>query len=103
MKHSLSATEARVHFGEVLERVAQADEPVIVTRGARPVAVIVSFEAYQHLAAQAGRNAAYRALDEACRVRERTAIEMGPSARPAIEGALDAVRQERDDELAGLR
>lgn len=103
MDSFMSATEARVHFGEVLERVAREGEPVIVRRGSRAVAVIISFDAYQRLAAQAQRTSAYRALDEVCRVRERTATEIADAARPSIETILDAIRQERDDDLAGLR
>jgi hypothetical protein len=67
------------------------------------VAVIISFDAYERLAVQSQRTSAYRALDEVCRVRERTAAEMPSTPRPPIEGVLDATRGERDDELAGLR
>jgi prevent-host-death family protein len=103
MSSFVSATEARVHFGEVLERVTREQDAIIVRRGARPVAVIVSFEAYQRLAAQAQHTSVYRALDEVCRVRERTAAEMPTTPSRPIETTLDATRQERDDELAGLR
>lgn len=103
MDSFMSATEARVHFGEVLERVAREGAPVFVRRGSRPVAVIISFDAYERLAAQAQRTSAYLALEEVCRVREQTATEMAGGARPPMGTILNAIRQERDDELAGLR
>jgi prevent-host-death family protein len=103
MDSFMSATEARVHFGEVLERVGRDGAPVIVRRGARPVAVILSFDAYQQLTARAQRTSVYRALDEVCRVREKTAVEMANVTRPSIEAILDEIRQERDDDPSGLR
>lgn len=49
-KRVLSATEARVHFGEVLRRVEEGEVIVVEGRG-RPQAVILSVKAYARLTA----------------------------------------------------
>ena len=48
MQKTISATEARVHFGEVLRQVQTA--PVIIERGGQPLAVLVSKQEYDRLA-----------------------------------------------------
>ena len=47
-KH-VSAYEARVRFGEILDTVRYRKEPVVVEKNGRPAAVIVDLEAYQAL------------------------------------------------------
>lgn len=48
MERTLSATEARVHFGEVLDGVAQRGDIVFVERMGNLQAVIVSPEMWKH-------------------------------------------------------
>ena len=48
MVRTMTATEARVHFGELLETVKRG-ERVIVKRSGRPVAVFVPPEEYRRL------------------------------------------------------
>lgn len=45
----VSATEARVHFGEIYRRVTENDEMIVVERNGRPGAVIISIDAYEAL------------------------------------------------------
>ncbi len=45
--HTVSATEAKNRFGTMLRRVAQDDTPLIVERGGKPVAVLMSFATYE--------------------------------------------------------
>ncbi|MCZ7667891.1 MAG: type II toxin-antitoxin system Phd/YefM family antitoxin [Chloroflexi bacterium] len=44
---SYSATEVKNHFGKVLREAAQYGEPIVVERDGKPVAVIMSMEAYE--------------------------------------------------------
>jgi prevent-host-death family protein len=46
-KISYSATEAKNRFGKVLREAAQYGEPIVVERDGKPVAVIMSIEAYE--------------------------------------------------------
>lgn len=53
----MSATEARVHFGELMRRT-KAGETITITRRGKPVAVAMSYARYQELKARkAGRDA----------------------------------------------
>jgi len=45
--HTVSATEAKNRFGTMLRRVARDDTPLIVERGGKPVAVLMSFATYE--------------------------------------------------------
>jgi prevent-host-death family protein len=44
---TVSATEAKNRFGAILKRVARTGGPVVVERDGRPVAILLSFEAYE--------------------------------------------------------
>ena len=46
---TLSATEARVHFGQLLRRVRTTGQPVVVERGGAPQVVILSVAEYERL------------------------------------------------------
>src|SRR5258708_7571113 len=51
---TIPATEARIHFGDVLKRVYRGEEQLIVEKDGLPVAVILSnadFQQYQRLLA----------------------------------------------------
>ena len=42
MSQVMSATQVRMHFGEVMRRVASEGEPVIVERGGKPLVAVIS-------------------------------------------------------------
>jgi len=44
-----SATEARIHFGELLRLVAEEDRHVIVERGGKPTAVVISLKRFEEM------------------------------------------------------
>lgn len=46
---AISATEARVHFGEVIKRAYVGQEAVVVEKDGIPVVVILSFPYYEQL------------------------------------------------------
>lgn len=48
-ERTMSATEARVHFGELLDGIAQNGDAVIVERGGQPFAVVISLAEWQRL------------------------------------------------------
>ena len=48
-KISYTATEAKNRFGKVLREAAQYGEPILVKRDGKPVAVIMSIEAYENI------------------------------------------------------
>jgi prevent-host-death family protein len=46
---TVSATDAKNRFGGVLHEVNQTDEPIVVEKDGKPVAVILSMAAYERL------------------------------------------------------
>jgi prevent-host-death family protein len=62
----MTATEARVHFGELMRRT-KAGETITITRRGKPVAVTMSVRLYEELKA---RKAARDAAEAAARLRE---------------------------------
>jgi len=101
MPEAVSATEARIHFGELLRRVVDGGEAVVVERSGRPAAVVMSLAEYERLRAGASRRTGLdRALDVAARIRARRGDE--PLPDPA--GLVRTGRETRDGELdAALR
>jgi len=49
MPSTISATQARVHFGEVIKRAYISQEPVVVEKDGIPVVVVLSFPHYEQL------------------------------------------------------
>lgn len=46
---AISATQARVHFGEVIKRAYVGREPVVVEKDGIPIVVVLSFPYYEQL------------------------------------------------------
>jgi prevent-host-death family protein len=42
MQRTMSATEARIHFGELMQHVVEQKEPVIVEHSGKPYVVVIS-------------------------------------------------------------
>jgi len=90
-ERKVSATEARVHFGELLRDVATREERVIVERGGKPQAVLMSMADYQKLVAAQTPLDWEDALDNLHRFGRRL-VERRPMADPA-----DVIRETRDE------
>ena len=89
----ITATEARIHFGELLRRI-QEEETIIVERSGRPAAVLMSIQAFEELRRRTSSvraDSMHRAMALARRVRERRQGE--PLSAP--EDILRELREER--------
>ena len=93
---TVSATEARVHFGEVL-RSAQGG-PIVVERQGQPLAVVISKAYYDQLVTDAG--APWQ--DLAARARALVTRDRGTQPLPDPALVLRRVRK-AEDERHGLR
>jgi prevent-host-death family protein len=49
---AVAATEAKLHFGEILHRASVDGQKFLVNRSGRPVAVILSYNEYVRLTSQ---------------------------------------------------
>lgn len=94
----ISATEARIHFGEVM-RHAQTG-PVVVERGGVPQVVVLSKKAYDDLVAGAQRKGWKNLLEEA---HQRVRKDLGGRQLPSAEETIRAGREERSEQIEGLR
>lgn len=92
---TVSATEARIHFGELL--ISARHAPILVERQGKPVAVVMSAEHYQGLTHQ--ESPSWQELSKHSRelVREALAGE----ALPCVEEMIRTEREDRsgDDSL----
>lgn len=99
MNKAMSATEARVHFGDVLRRV-RANETVVVEHGGKPEAVILSITEYERLRANQ-RDVEEPAdwFEHAMQSRERIRRALNGRPVPSIDRIFHDMRDERDVQL----
>lgn len=103
MERTISATEARVHFGELLRRVVEEGQPVIVERGGKPQAVVLSLAEYERLRAHDTKERRHDLLARIERLAEEiSARRDGLPLTPPPEEVIRQMREERDEQL-GLR
>jgi prevent-host-death family protein len=103
VEETVSATEVRVHFGQWLRRVAEQDVTLVVEKGGKPEAVVLSVQAYGRLQAAREADEGLEALSRARALRERIRARRGGKPLPAPEDVIAELRRERDDELTPLR
>lgn len=92
----ISATEARVHFGEVLQRVARG-ETLVVKREGKAIAVILSLEEYERLRKTPGNR---EVLEELWLFGQKIQNHLEKPV-PSPEEIIRAMREERSLELGG--
>jgi prevent-host-death family protein len=102
MPTTVSATKARIHFGEMMDRVAENQETIIVERSGTPQMVLISVTAYEALKANAAQNTpSWKELVQASR--NRIAAELGDRRLPPSEEIIRQMREDRDAYLLDLR
>jgi prevent-host-death family protein len=102
MAKTVSATEARVHFGELLRGVTERGETYLVERSGTPLAVVIAVEEYERLRTSQDAIPDWeRQLDE---LHDLIRRRHGDRAVPDAVELVNAGREERDAELlAALR
>lgn len=100
MERVVSATEARVHFGEMMRKVVQEQEPIVVERDGKPQIVLLSVNQYEQ----------YKALSLAkpnweemlAEVHQLVAEELKGNTLPPVDDMIREMREERDAHLLNL-
>lgn len=95
MTTTMSATEARIHFGEVLRRV-ENKETITVERGGQPKAVIMSIEEYEKLRSSEPEQEDCRSLLMESRERFRKALG---GQEIDVDELIHTMREEREEHL----
>lgn len=94
MPVTVTATEARVHFGDLLRRVNDVGEPVFVERDGKVRAVVVSPEVWARATAtDRRREALERLVSLGDRLSQRGAV---------VPDAADMIRQDREERDAAI-
>lgn len=96
----MSATQARVHFGEVLRAVNESDADVVVEKSGSPIAVVLSFDEFKRLKQIAGEDE--QDFDWwSAMVENATAYRNSRAGKPMTSSVelIREMRAERDAEL----
>jgi prevent-host-death family protein len=101
MERTMSATDVRVRFGEVMRWVVERRKPIIVERGGKPHVVVLSVEEYERL--RAGQRERDDWRDLVRQAREQIRIDLGERVLPPPEEIIRQMREERDAQLLALR
>ena len=103
MGRVVSATEARVRFGELMRQVVESGEPAIVERDGKPQIVVLSLEDYERLRAAADAHDEQRALDGIEHLARRIWQRRPARSLTPAEDVIQRTREERDEQLSHLR
>lgn len=99
MQKTISATQARIHFGEIMRQAKVG--PVIVERGGKAEVVVISKKAYDQLIASTTQTDLQKKIDE---LHNRIRIELAGRSLPDFTEIIRKGREERDDQiLSSLR
>jgi len=100
MERVVSATEARIRFGELMKRAVEGQETIIVERGGKPHVVVLSVEEYQRLLKRE-RQGEWKELVQGARA--QVEADLGGRALPPPEEILAQAREGRDEQLLAMR
>jgi prevent-host-death family protein len=95
----ISATEARIHFGEVMRQVSESGRPIIVERSGKSYVVVLSVEEYERLQKGQQQDDWHELVRQA---RAQIQADLQGRDLPPSEDILHQVREERDEQLLAL-
>lgn len=94
MKYTVSATDARIRFGEIMRRAKKG--PVIVERAGKPEVVVISKQEYDQLVGNVSQRDWRKKLDD---LHEKLRVELAGQTLPEPEEIIRQGREERDEQL----
>jgi prevent-host-death family protein len=97
MERVVTATEARVRFGELMRRVAESGGAVIVEKDGKPQVAILSMAEYLRLKSGENGRADWEGLLD--RAHQVIRAELGQRKLPDAAAVLREMREERDAQL----
>lgn len=100
MLETVTATQARVHFGELLQRVIRSKKAIIVERAGKPLAVILSMDEYERLSTP-DEEPSWKTLVQ--QAREQIRSELGDRELLPADEIIRLMREERNVEQVSLR
>ena len=100
MEHVITATEARIRFGELMQRVIRTQQPVIVERGGKPQVVVLSIAQYERLRSDKKKKDEWKDLISAAR--RKILADLGEHELLPAEEMTRKMREERMDHLTDM-
>jgi prevent-host-death family protein len=100
MGYVVSATEARIRFGEVMRRAVENREPIIVERGGKSHVVVLSVDEYERLLKSQDQGDWKELVNQA---RARIQTDLAGRPLPHSEEILREIRKDRDEQHPPLR
>lgn len=99
MQMTVSATEARIHFGEIMQDAVLRQQPIVVEKAGKPQVVILAYDLYQQLAGNEQEN--WQA--KLAKLHAKLDAYLAGKELPNAVDMLEEGRRARDEELADLR
>src|SRR4030042_5040517 len=99
MERVVSATEARIRFGELMRHAVETQEAIIVERGGKSYVVIMSVEEYERLLKRQQQD---EWKDLVHGARAQIHADLGGRTLPRPEEILEQVREGRDEQLLAM-
>ena len=97
MKKTVSATEARIHFGELIRSAVDQNETIVVARSGSPQVVIMPISEYDRLSNGRDQPEEWEVLLN--RAHEIIRQRHGDQVMPDIAEVIRLGREERDAQL----
>lgn len=99
MERIVSATEARIHFGELMRQAVETRRPIIVEHGGQARVIILAVSEYERLQ-QGQAQADWKTLIQQARAQARA--DLSGRRLPPPEEVLSQLREARDEQLVDL-
>lgn len=93
----ISATEAKVHFGEIYRRVSENDETIVVERNGKPGVVLLSVDAFEAMGGEVESRPNWWAAMLRSQEAFRPFLEQNPDFD--IVELIHEMREERDEQI----
>lgn len=100
MRRVVSATEARIRFGELMRQAVETNEAIVVERGGKSHVVVLSVKEYERLLKREQRSE-WKELAHAARAQVQA--DLGGRTLPPPEEILEEAREDRSGQLLDMR
>ena len=97
MNRTMNATEARVHFGELLRQVTKRRTSIVIERAGRPQVIVLPVAEYERLRAGQPQQEDWRTLVAETHALVRAEVGDGPPLQ--VDEIIREMREERDAQL----
>ena len=97
MGRTVTATEARVRFGELMRRVVEHEETVVVEKSGEPKVVVLSVAEYERLRGEPLKPDDWNARLE--RLHDLVRADLNGRELPDITQLIHVMREERDAQI----